>query len=259
MNRVRKDNYIVIQGWMLTELSLKGNELLVYAIIYGFSQSGDSQRYTGSLQYLADWTNSTKQGVMKNLKSLVDKGLIAKAEKIINGVKFCEYYATEFAGVLNSVDRGMQQSLPGGMQQSLPNNLDSQNLDDTINNTLGDTNPPKNTKTPKHKHGEYKNVLLTDVEVTKLCNEFGEAMAYKAIKFLDEYIEMKGYKAKSHYLAIRKWVINAVKEQEQKYNRGGYGNRSNGNVYTLKNGQQTNNPFLADLDKSDGDDLPFDF
>ncbi len=124
MSKVRKDNYVVIQGWMLTDLQLKGNELLVYAIIYGFSQTDDGQRYTGSLQYLADWTNSTKQGVMKNLKSLIEKGLLEKSERTINGVKFCEYYATKFNGVLNSVDRGMQQSLPGGMQQSLPNNKD---------------------------------------------------------------------------------------------------------------------------------------
>ena len=33
------DNYINIQGWMRTDLDLKGNELLVYAIIYGFSQT----------------------------------------------------------------------------------------------------------------------------------------------------------------------------------------------------------------------------
>ena len=36
------------------------------------------------------------------------------------------------------------------------------------------------------------------------------------IKELDEYIEMKGYKAKSHYLAIRKWVIDRVEEIEKK-------------------------------------------
>ena len=34
------------------------------------------------------------------------------------------------------------------------------------------------------------------------------------IEFLDEYIEMKGYKAKNHYLAIRRWVNDAVKEQK---------------------------------------------
>ena len=35
----------------------------------------------------------------------------------------------------------------------------------------------------------------------------------------DEYIEEKGYKSKSHNLAIRRWVIDAVKEQEAKKQR----------------------------------------
>ena len=97
MGKIREDNYIMIQGWMVTELELKGNELLIFAIIHGFSQDGET-RFTGGLQYLADWTNSTKQGISKNLKSLVNKGYIAKEEKIINGIKFCEYYATKFNG-----------------------------------------------------------------------------------------------------------------------------------------------------------------
>ena len=57
--------YINIQAWMRTELDLKGNDLLVYAIIYGFSQDGDS-KFSGSLQYLADWCGCTKQGILKN-------------------------------------------------------------------------------------------------------------------------------------------------------------------------------------------------
>jgi predicted transcriptional regulator len=131
MGKIREDNYIMIQGWMVTELELKGNELLIFAIIHGFSQDGET-RFTGGLQYLAEWTNSTKQGVSKNLKSLVNKGYIAKEEKIINGVKFCEYYATKFNGVLNKVEWGMQQSLTpikqsltGGIKQSLTNNKDN--------------------------------------------------------------------------------------------------------------------------------------
>ena len=56
----------------------------MYAIIYGFSQDGET-RFTGSLQYLADWTNSTKQSCIKCLKSLVEKGYIIKHEKIVNG------------------------------------------------------------------------------------------------------------------------------------------------------------------------------
>ena len=68
---IQGKNFVTIQGWMRTELNLKGNELIVYAVIYGFSQT-EEQWYTGSLQYLADWCGATKQGVLKNLKSLTD-------------------------------------------------------------------------------------------------------------------------------------------------------------------------------------------
>ena len=66
---------------MVTELGLKGNSLLIYAIIYGFSQE-EGQQFTGSLQYLADWTNSTRRGVLKNLQDLVNAGLIEKESRI---------------------------------------------------------------------------------------------------------------------------------------------------------------------------------
>ena len=71
-------------------------------------------------------------------------------------------------------------------------------------------------KETKHKYGEYKNVLLTDSEYEKLKKDYGEEETNKAITYLDEYIEMKGYKAKSHNLAIRKWVFEALKEQKQR-------------------------------------------
>lgn len=122
-SKVKNDNFIVIQGFMVNDLKLKGNELLIYAIINGFSQE-DGQVFNGSLQYLAEWTNSTKQGVIKNIKSLIDKGYLGKNEKYINGVKFCEYYATKLNTPLNKVEYPMQQSLTGGDKQSLPNNID---------------------------------------------------------------------------------------------------------------------------------------
>ena len=132
-SKVNPLQYIVLQGWMITDLKLKGNELIIYACIYGFSQD-ENQTFSGSLQYLADWTNSTKQGIVKCLKSLVEKGFIVKTDKVINGVKFCEYYATKFNGACNKVEQGMQQSLTGGMQQSLPNNIDIDNLSNNLSN-----------------------------------------------------------------------------------------------------------------------------
>ena len=124
MSKVKNENFVAIQGWMVTELGLKGNNLLIYAIIYGFSQA-EEQVFSGSLQYLADWTNSTKQGVSQNLKKLIEAGLIGKKEKIINGVKFCEYYAKKFNGVLNKVERGIKQSLTNNIEDNIEDNIDN--------------------------------------------------------------------------------------------------------------------------------------
>lgn len=116
---------------MVKNLELKGNELIVYAIIYGFSQA-EEQSFTGSLQYLADWTNSTKQGVLKNLKSLLNKGLIIKNEQSVCGVKFCEYRVTMLNTPLNKVEYGIKQSLTPPVKQSLTNNIDNNNIDNNI-------------------------------------------------------------------------------------------------------------------------------
>ena len=84
------------------------------------------------------------------------------------------------------------------------------------------TPAPTPKKPTKHKRGEYSHVLLTEDQEQKLIDEYGEIVTAKAITFLDEYIEMKGYKAKNHYLAIKKWVINAVKEREPKGQQGSF-------------------------------------
>ncbi len=133
MSKIKDGNYIVIQSFMVKDLKLKGNELIIYAAIYGFSQT-ENQAFTGSLQYLADWTNSTKQGVIKNLKSLVEKGYITKDEQYLNGVKFCEYRVTEFNTLLNKVEYPIKQSLTPPIKQSLPNNIVNDKQEDKKGN-----------------------------------------------------------------------------------------------------------------------------
>ncbi|MBO7325886.1 MAG: hypothetical protein J6U74_00035 [Clostridia bacterium] len=87
---------------------------------------------------------------------------------------------------------------------------------DTVTDTVTDTKQEdnKNEKNEKKKYGEYAHVRLTDSELQKLQAEYGEQMINDCITYLDEYIEMKGYKAKSHYLCIKRWVVDAVKEKK---------------------------------------------
>jgi hypothetical protein len=64
--------------------------------------------------------------------------------------------------------------------------------------------------------GSYKNIKIKETELAKLYEEYGEEETTAAIEYFSEYIELKGYKAKSHYLALRKWVFKAVKEERIK-------------------------------------------
>ena len=141
---VKPQNYYAVQGRMVTKLHLKGLEKEVYAIIYGFAQTS-GQAFNGSIQYLADWTLSTKQGIIKTLKKLVDKGLLIKKEKYTEGgIKQVEYYATQFTSQLslpvNSVYKSGKLSLidqstqfNGSGKLSLPNNINNNinNIEET--------------------------------------------------------------------------------------------------------------------------------
>ena len=63
--------------------------------------------------------------------------------------------------------------------------------------------------------GEFGNVLLTKNEFEKLKSQYPQEFE-AIIDYLSSYIEMKGYKAKSHYLAIQKWVVLAYREQKKR-------------------------------------------
>ena len=77
---LKNDNYVLIHGWMVNKLGLSGNDLLIYAVIFGFSQDGDGC-FSGKRQYLADWCGSSERAVSRNLKNLLDKGLIEQIYK----------------------------------------------------------------------------------------------------------------------------------------------------------------------------------
>ena len=95
---IRDSNFITILAPMITKLKLKGNELLVFALIHGFSQDGES-RFKGSLRYLIEWTGLDKSTVIKLLKQLVEKQYINKFEYEKNKVRYCEYTSNYWAAL----------------------------------------------------------------------------------------------------------------------------------------------------------------
>lgn len=87
---VKNENYYVVKGWMINDLKLKGNERIVFAVIYGFSQDGESW-FEGSRDYLANWCNCTLPGLDKNIKSLLEKELIIKKTTGKGRGNYCKY------------------------------------------------------------------------------------------------------------------------------------------------------------------------
>ena len=98
------DNYIVIKGWMISELGLSGNELLVYAVIYGYSQDGENE-YFGSLTKMSELLQIDKRTIMRILQRLCDAGLIHKRQAVLNNIQRCFYCATA-ADEVQALDRG---------------------------------------------------------------------------------------------------------------------------------------------------------
>lgn len=74
---------------------------------------------------------------------------------------------------------------------------------------------PSVSKPEKHKYGQYKNVLLSDVELEKLKQEFPDTWEEK-IERLSEYIESKGVSYKSHLATIRMWARKAGEKAQQR-------------------------------------------
>ena len=82
------NNYIAIQGWMIQQLGLKGNELLAYALIHGFSQDQTSQ-FTGSIAYIQQWLNCARQTCRMARSSRHSNGRY----KTARGAALASYYA----------------------------------------------------------------------------------------------------------------------------------------------------------------------
>lgn len=152
MGRIKDQNYYQISGWMINQLGLSGRELHAYAIIYGFTQDGETE-FNGSLTYIAEWLGSTRQTAINVLKALVDKGLLEKTQiETPDGKR--NYYTTilpnlnESNGVVKKLDQGSQKITPGvvkkfdqgGSQKIRPNNNTfNNNINNNIDNLLCET------------------------------------------------------------------------------------------------------------------------
>ena len=120
--------YIVITEEMV-ELGLRGNDLIVFATIHGFSQM-EQGCFHGSAAYLANVCGVEHRTIQRILKRLTDEGFLKKTDIYKEGVKFCTYQTSvKLSQGTTFCRRGVRQFAAGGYD-NLPHNNKSDNVVD---------------------------------------------------------------------------------------------------------------------------------
>ena len=200
-------DYLIIQGWMINELNLSGNDLMTYALIFGFSKDGESE-YTGSLNYLCDWLKCTRKTAIKSLQYLVDNKLIKKTSVTVNNVTFNRYAI--ITQVVEKLHWGSVNSTQGGSVKITPNNTN-------INNTI-------------------YNIEERKLKFTSTLNPYLEVYHKETIdKFVAYWTEPNKSNTKFRYELEKTWDLqrrlNTWVERENKYTFAKPNTPTNQNTY----------------------------
>lgn len=115
MKYITDANYYVVHGWM-RKMGLKGLQLDLYAIIYGFCQDNGSAFY-GTISYLEEFTGFSRRAVIDALNDLVKKGYIRKdIEDLGQQVKRVKYSC-----IKEQICIGSAEFAQGGCADFAPN------------------------------------------------------------------------------------------------------------------------------------------
>lgn len=150
---------------------------------------------------------------------------VGKGELVTSTAKLAKRWGWSRHKVSNFLNELEGEGMLGQVRDMKKTRISVQNYDiyqanGTSEGQVRDTNKNirtkevKNKESVREKFGEFQNVLLTQEEYKKLKEDFQNAD--EAIEYLSAYIAEKGYQSKSHYLALRRWVFDAVAERKAK-------------------------------------------
>ena len=205
MNRDFRGIWIPRHIWL--DKNLKPIEKILLAEIE--SLGGLHDGCFASNQYFADFLDLSKDRTSKLISGLKNKGYITVELSYKEGSYEVDKRIIK-ANPSSYFCLGGSTHLEGGGENNdyITNNYN-------INNN-NKTSKKKTTKEPRHKYGEFKNVLLSDKDLEKLKTEYGEELVEKYIKKMDEWIELNGRRYKNYYLALRQWMNKEVSKKQEK-------------------------------------------
>ena len=199
-----QQRYIVIQEWM-KDLGLNPSELLVFALVFGFCQDGESD-FHGSTSYVADWCGVRREAAARILQQLVDRGLLVKT----TNPGYPAHYTTQGCAILEGVRkslRGCDNIAQGGCAEIAHDNKVVDNKD-----KIKDTCPSPRTREDMNPYGEY--VRMTAANYARLVSRFGADDAARLCEILDSYLAKKPNVYRDHYRAALGWPVQRLQEEK---------------------------------------------
>lgn len=159
------------------------------------------------------------EAVRRRLKKLVKFGLLYHQKVKNSEVGTRAYYRPTEQAVQLQSDTGTTSKYDGGTASKYdPVPLQSSNKDSSISDP-SIINPSikcdkRTKKEPRHKYGEYTNVLLSDTDLAKLKAEFPSDWQER-IERLSAYMASTGKSYKNHLATIRNWAKRDSEERNK--------------------------------------------
>jgi len=164
------------------------------------------------------------EAVRRRLKKLVKFGLLSHQKVKNSEVGTRAYYRPTEQAVQLQSDTGTTSKYDGGTTSKCDpvplqsSNKDSSISDPSIINPSIKCDRPSRKREPRHKYGEYENVLLSDSDMEKLKDEFPNDWNER-IERLSYYMESKGKTYKNHLATIRNWARKDAQRPSQQPGR----------------------------------------
>ena len=122
------EKFIIIPEWMI-DAGLRGNRLLVFAVIYGYSRDGNW--FQGSASYLCKRTGMCMRNMRYILQSLCKDGFLKRRSRESEGHRFVDYQAVCGAKIAQGAKSAPVQNLSQGGAKFAPDPV--QNLHTKVN------------------------------------------------------------------------------------------------------------------------------